>query len=533
MIGLNENEASFDFFAGAGGASAGIEQGLKRSIDIAINHDLVAIKMHKTNHRKTKHFCENVWEVDPVKACAGRPVGMAWFSPDCKHFSIARGGTPVDKNIRGLAWVVLKWCAQVPVRVFMLENVVEFRGWGPLIEYRPGKFKPDPKMKGTIYDAFISILTTGLNKNHFVWDEIRECLGDDFPHYDKLEKGLGYKVEARVLSACDYGAPTTRKRLYMVARKDDEPIVWPRPSHGPSSACKQPYKTTADIIDWSVPTKSIFGRKKPLAENTLKRIAKGIKKFVIDNPDPFIVRIGQTGFGKDNLSYSLNDPLTTITSKNEHLLITPVITRHFGNSIGHGVDSPLGTVTANGGGKSQLVEASLVARQNSETTGSEVNAPYSAVKSIDHDALVTSHVIKFRGSNSGHKTDEPLHTISAGGTHLGEVRAFLIKYYSSNVGHSLNEPLQTITAKERFGLVTIHGQEYEIVDIRLRMLQPHELFKAQGFPDDYIFDRTYDGKKLSKADQVAKCGNAVCPPVAKALVEANFGVVPQKLEKAA
>ena len=276
-----------------------------------------------------------------------------------------------------------------------------------------------------------------------------------------------------------------------------------------------------------------MAEKKPLAENTLKRIAKGIKKFVIDNPDPFIVRIGQTGFGKDNLSYSLNDPLTTITSKNEHLLIAPVITRQFGNSVGHAVDSPLGTVTANGGGKSQLVEASFIAKHYTGVTGSDIKAPLSTITSIDHNALVTSHMIKFRGENAGHKTDEPVHTISAGGTHLGEVRAFLIKYYNTNIGHNLNEPLQTITAKERFGLVTIHGQEYQIVDIRMRMLQPHELFKAQGFPEDYIIDQTCDGEKLTKASQVAKCGNAVCPPVAKALVEANFGLQSVRQSKAA
>lgn len=531
MVGLKNNELCVDNFAGGGGATTGIENGLDCHVDIAINHDPEAIKMHKTNHPETKHYCESVWQVDPIEACAGRPVGLAWFSPDCKHFSIARGGTPVDKNIRGLAWVVLKWCAQVPVRVFMLENVMEFKGWGPLIEYTTGKFKPDPNMKGTIYDAFISILTTGLSKDHFVWGEIRDCLGDDFPHYDMLENGLGYKVDARVLSACDYGAPTTRKRLFLVGRNDGEPIQWPRPSHGPSSSSKQPYKTAADIIDWAVPIRSIFGRKKPLAENTLKRIAKGIKKFVIDNPDPFIVRIGQTGLDADVPSDSFYGSKTTL--KNEHLLIAPVITRQFGNSVGHSVESPLGTVTANGGGKSQLVEASFIAKHYTGVTGSDIKAPLSTITSIDHNALVTSHMIKFRGTNAGHKTDEPVHTISAGGTHLGEVRAFLIKYYNTNIGHNLNEPLQTITAKERFGLVTIHGQIYQIVDIRMRMLQPHELFKAQGFPEDYIIDKTCDGEKVTKSSQVAKCGNAVCPPVAKALVEVNFGLQQNKQSRVA
>lgn len=465
---IKPGELVVDNFAGGGGASTGLSLGLNRHVDIAINHDPAAIDMHKVNHPETKHYCESVWDVDPIEACNGKKVGLAWFSPDCKHFSKAKGGTPVQKHIRGLAWVAVRWAALVPVRMFMLENVEEFMSWGPLIEIRPGEFMPDPDKKGQTFEAFIKVLTTGLTADNEAWPEIKEALGDDFPHYDKLTNGLGYNVDFKVLAACDFGAPTTRKRLFLVARNDGETISWPEATHGDPVQGLIPYKTAADIVDWSIPVKSIFTRKKPLAENTLKRIAKGIQRFVIDNPDPFIIRIGQTGFGGDRLSYDINKPLTTITSKAEHLLVSPIVEK--------------------------------------------------AEKTAD---LITSHMIKMRGTNIGHKTDEPVHTISAGGFHIGEVRAFMIKYYGTNVGHNCKEPLQTITTKDRFGIVTIRGDQYQIVDIGLRMLEPHELFAAQGFPKDYIISHNSKGKKLSKASQVARCGNAVCPPVAQALVEAN------------
>lgn len=482
---LNPNELIVDNFAGGGGASTGMELGLNRHVDIAINHDPAAIEMHKINHPETKHYCESVWDVDPVEACAGRPVGLGWFSPDCKHFSRAAGGRPVDKNIRGLAWVAIRWAVLVPVRILMLENVEEFLSWGPIGE----DDKPCKLRKGETFRAFVSALTTGLKRDHPAMDEIKEALGDKFDA-DLIEKGLGYTVDWKLLSACDYGAPTTRKRLFLIARNDGKDIEWPEPTHGSEGSGLIPYRTAADIIDWSIPCKSIFGRKKPLAENTMKRIAKGIDKFVINCPKPFIVRIGQTGFGKDGMQYDINQPLTTVTSKAEHLLVTPSISRQFGNSVGHKIDAPLGTITCGGGGKS---------------------------------ALITSHIVKFRGTNLGSKTDEPVHTISAGGNHLGEVRAFLIKYYGTNIGHGCREPLQTITTKHRFGLVVVDEQEYEIVDIGMRMLEPHELFAAQGFPKEYIIDQDSSGKKTSKASQVARCGNSVSPLAAQALVNANIG----------
>lgn len=466
-------EIVVDNFAGGGGASTGMELGLNRHVDIAINHDPAAIDMHKVNHPETKHYCESVWDVDPIEACDGRPVGLAWFSPDCKHFSKAKGNRPVDKNIRGLAWVAVRWAALVPVRMMMLENVEEFMTWGPVIEIEDNKFKPCPDRKGETFKAFIKVLTTGLEQDHPAWEEIRSALGEDFPHYEMLENGLGYKIDFEVLHACDYGAPTTRKRFFMVARNDDEEIKWPVKSHGPKGSGLQPYKTAADVIDWSIPTKSIFNRKRPLAENTLKRIAKGLDKFVFNNDAPFVVPTPSS---------------KTVNLENEPL-VSAFIAKHFTGVTGSCIEKPLSTVTT-----------------------------------VDHNALVTTHIVKMRGTNIGHATNEPLHTISAGGLHLGVVRAFFVQYYGTSVGHQCNQPLNTITTKDRFALVTIKGEQYQIVDIGMRMLEPHELFAAQGFPTDYQISHNSVGKKLSKASQVARCGNSVSPPVAQALVEANVGM---------
>lgn len=458
-------EIVVDNFAGGGGASTGMELGLSRHVDIAINHDKDAIDMHKMNHPETKHYCESVWDVDPIEACAGRPVGLAWFSPDCKHFSKAKGNRPVNKNIRGLAWVAVRWAALVPVRVFMLENVEEFKTWGPLVEVSPGKFKPCPERKGETFNAFISALTTGLERSHPAWEEIKLTLGSDFP-YHKLEKGLGYNIEHRVISACDYGVPTTRKRFFLVARKDNQPINWPEVTHGEKGSGLTPYKTAADIIDWSIPVKSIFGRKKPLADKTMQRIAKGLEKFVFNSEAPFIV-----------------------SEENQ----TPFITEcaNASNQRNMPADEPLRTICAQVKG--------------------------------GHFALVTSHIIKMRGTNLGHRTDEPVHTISAGGLHIGEVRAFLLKYYGTSFGEPINTPLGTVTTKDRFGLVMFKGEHYQIIDIGMRMLEPHELFAAHDFPTDYAISHTSKGKKRSKADQVARVGNSVPPTMARVLVEANLG----------
>jgi DNA (cytosine-5)-methyltransferase 1 len=489
---LLPDELVIDNFAGGGGASTGMELGLTRHVDIAINHDKDAIDMHKINHPETKHYCESVWDVDPVEACNNSPVGLAWFSPDCKHFSRAKGATPVNKNIRGLAWVAVRWAVLVPVRMIMLENVEEFLTWGPLIEVEPDVFKPDPLRKGETFKAFVAALSTGLSLDHPAIDDVKAALGDNFD-LSAIEKGLGYSVEWKILKACDYGTPTIRKRLFLVARNDGQAIEWPTPTHGKGL---QPYRTAADIIDWSVPVRSIFNRKRPLAEKTMARIAKGLQKFVIDSSNPFIVP-GECS--------------------------TPFITEHANSSKQRNMSAnePLRTICAQvKGGHFALVSAHI-AKHFTGVTGSDIKEPLHTVTAKDHNALVTSHMIKFRGTNVGHGTDEPVHTISAGGFHIGEVRAFIIKYYGTGMAHSMEKPLDTVTTKDRFGLVTIKGEEYEIVDIGMRMLEPHELFAAQGFPSDYKISHDSNGKRLSKAKQVARCGNAVCPPVAQALVEIN------------
>lgn len=454
--GLRYGEIVVDNFAGGGGASTGMELGLNRHVDIAINHDKDAIDMHRLNHPETKHYCESVWDVDPVAACAGRNVGLAWFSPDCKHFSKAKGSQPVNKNIRGLAWVAVRWAALVNVRVMMLENVEEFLTWGPIGD----DGKPCKQRKGETFKAFVDALTTGLSKNHPAIEDVKSALGDSFD-LATIEKGLGYQVEWKILKACDYGTPTIRKRLFLIARNDNEQITWPEPTHGEGLA---PYQTAADIIDWSIPVRSIFNRKRPLAENTLKRIAKGLEKYVIQADQPFIVP------GECN---------------------TPFITEHANASSQRNmrIDEPLRTICAQVKG--------------------------------GHFALVSSHMVKMRGTNIGHGTNEPVHTISAGGFHIGEVRAFLVKYYGTGGAVSCNNPLDTITVRDRFGLVTIKGENYQIIDIGMRMLEPHELFAAMGFPESYQISHDSNGKKLSKAKQVARCGNAVCPPLAQALVMAN------------
>ena len=502
---LSPGEIVVDNFAGGGGASTGMELGLNRHVDIAINHDQGAIDMHKLNHPETKHYCESVWNVNPIAACMGRKVGLAWFSPDCKHFSKAKGSVPVNKNIRGLAWIKVRWCALVPVRVSMLENVEEFLTWGPVVDGKPCK-----ERKGETFNGFIKSLTTGLPLDHPAWSDAYNALfrcnydlKEKLTIFKKMKNGLGYNVEWKILSACDYGAPTIRKRLFLVARNDGKTIEWPEPTHGEG---KLPYNTAADIIDWNIPVKSIFNRKRPLAENTMKRIAKGLERFVINSSKPFVVPeqckvpfITECANASSQRNMAANEPLRTICAQVK-------------------------------GGHFALVSAHI-AKHYTGVDGSDIQEPLHTVTTKDHNALVTSHMIKLRGTNVGHGTDEPVHTISAGGFHIGEVRAFLVEYYGAGNAHRLDKPLHTVTTKDRFGLVTIKGEDYQIVDIGMRMLEPHELFAAQGFPADYRISHDSSGKKLPKAKQVARCGNAVCPPVAQALVEANIGF--NELDRAA
>ena len=539
-------ELIVDNFAGGGGASTGIELATGYSVDIAINHDPEAIKMHKANHPNTKHYCENVWAVDPVKACNGHPVGLAWFSPDCKHFSKAKGGKPKDKNIRGLAWVALRWAGLVRPRVIMLENVEEFKTWGPL------------------------------NRRHH---PIKSKQGKTFERFVQQLRDLGYKVEFRELIAADYGAPTMRKRFFMIARCDGKPIVWPEPTHAPadSEAVKagllKPYVGAYTQIDFSRPCPSIFDTSeeikekygiravRPLAKKTMDRIARGLKKFVLDNPEPFIiqcnhggerrpndirepmptitgkhgygivepymVQIGQTGFTKDR-SKDVREPLTTIVSKNEHCLIEPTLAPYMGtnttNHPGGNCKDPIHTITT--GNQQCLISPTLI-QYHSETAQGEVRGqtikdPIMTVDGSNRYGLVTSFLSKFYKSGTGQDMREPLHTITTSPGHFGEVRAFLIKYYGQGTGQDIKDPLDTVTAQDRFGLVTIEGVDYKIVDIGLRMLEPKELYGCQGFPDDYIIDHDYTGKKYTRSEQVRRCGNAVCPPIPAALVKANL-----------
>lgn len=538
-------ELVVDNFAGGGGASTGIELATGYSVDIAINHDPEAIRMHKVNHPNTEHYCENVWAVDPVKACNGHPVGLAWFSPDCKHFSKAKGGKPKDKNIRGLAWVACRWAGLVRPRVIMLENVEEFKTWGPLNRgHHPIKNK-----QGKTFERFVQQLTD-----------------------------LGYEVDFRELVAADYGAPTMRKRFFMIARCDGEPIVWPEPTHGPADSEKveegllKPYVGAYTQLDFSLPCPSIFDTSeeikekygiravRPLAPKTMDRIARGIKKFVLENPEPFIIQCNHGGERRPN---DIREPMLTITGKHGYGVVEPYLVQCKYNNEAQDVRKPIGTLTTVG--SHLLVEPKLAPiidkayGGNYQGAGSKVDEPIDTITTIDHNrlivptliqyhsetaqgevrgqtikepvmtidgsnryGLVASFLSKFYKSGTGQNLREPLHTITTSPGHFGEVRAFLIKYYGEGTGQNIKEPLDTITSKDRFGLVTIEGVDYQIVDIGLRMLEPKELYGCQGFPNDYIIDHDYTGKTYPRSEQVRRCGNAVCPPIPAALVKANL-----------
>ena len=540
-----KRELIVDNFAGGGGTSTGIELATGYSPDIAINHDPEAIKMHKANHPNTKHYCENVWAVDPVKACGGHPIALAWFSPDCKHFSKAKGGKPKDKNIRGLAWVACRWAGLVRPRVIMLENVEEFKTWGPLgRRHHPIKAK-----QGKTFEKFVQQLTD-----------------------------LGYEVQCRELIAADYGAPTMRKRFFMIARCDGKPIVFPEPTHGPadSEAVKEglvkPYVGAYTQLDFSLPCPSIFDtseeiKKKygiravrPLAPKTMERIARGLKKFVIDNPEPFIIQCnhggerrpndirkpmptitGKHGYGIVEPTFApymgtnttnhpggnCKDPIHTITTGNQHCLISPTLIQYHsetaqGEVRGQTIEDPI--MTVDGSNRYGLVTSFLHKFYDGgyKGAGETLENPLPTVTSWDHNSVVTANLIQMNNHCDGKDIRQPLPTITAGDGHFGEVRAFLIKYYGQGTGQDIKEPLDTVTSRDRFGLVTINGTDYQIVDIGLRMLEPRELYGCQGFPDDYIIDHDYTGKIYPRSEQVRRCGNAVCPPIPTALVRANL-----------
>lgn len=526
---ITNHEIFVDNFAGGGGASTGIEIAIGRCVDIAINHDSDAIAMHKANHPCTKHYTEDVFAVDPYDACKGQPVALAWFSPDCKHFSRAKGGKPVDKHIRGLAWVTIRWAMTVRPRVIMLENVPEIQTWCPLGEDN----KPIKERVGETFNGFISILTTGLSKTHPAFAECCNALEIDIhsDEADRLSQGLGYKVEYRELKSCDYGAPTARTRFYMIARCDGQSIVWPEPTHAPKDSDavktgeKLPYRTAAECIDWSIPAQSIFERSKPLAENTMQRIARGIQKFVINNPKPFIVTVNHSS--ESFRGQSADEPLGTVVTSGKHYLVAPMLIQYHSETSkdevrGQELNEPL--MTQDTSNRYALSVAHIMKNYGGgyEGAGSAADSPLDTVTAKDHNSLVTAHIMTLRNNMDGQPIDEPLTTISCSGAHHAEVQAFLVKCFSTGAAKSVNEPLDTVLTEDRFALVTIHGEEYIITDIKMRMLQPRELFNAQGFPDDYIIDTDADGKPYPKSKQVARCGNAVTPPVAAALVRANL-----------
>jgi DNA (cytosine-5)-methyltransferase 1 len=499
------HELAIDLFAGGGGASTGIEQAIGRAVDIAINHDPEAVALHQANHPQTRHFVSDVFEVDPLVVTDGQPVGLLWASPDCKHFSKAKGGKPVSKKIRSLAWVVVKWAELVRPRVICLENVEEFQTWGPL-----GKDNmPCPKRKG-----------------------------QTFQRWKKRLEAMGYVVEHRELRACDYGAPTIRKRLFLVARCDGLPIVWPEPTHAAPGSLQikakklKPWRTAAECIDWSIPAPSIFERSKPLADATCRRIAKGIQRYVVDSADPFIVGVG--GRAGQSPERPLFKPLGTITSKGDAAICVPtLIQTGYGERPGQaprvpGLEKPIGTLVSSE--KHALVSAFLT-KFNTGSTGFAADTPMHTITAggeqvrpgtANTQGIVTANMLKLRGTNVGSAATEPLHTVSAQGTHHAQVQAFLIKYYGTDQDPRLTEPMHTVPTKDRFGLVTIHGEEYAIVDIGLRMLTPRELYRAQGFPESYQIDTGGDGRPLTKTAQVRMCGNSVCPPMSRAIVGANY-----------
>lgn len=609
------DELIVDNFAGGGGASTGIELATGRVVDIAINHDPTAILMHQTNHPHTEHYQESVWDVDPVRLCRGKSVGLAWFSPDCKHFSKAKGKALVDRKIRGLAWIVLKWAALVRPRVIILENVEEFITWGPV-----RKGKPVKKKAGQTFEKWLSQL-----------------------------KALDYDVEYKELIAADYGTPTSRKRFFLIARCDGKPIVWPKQTHASVNDIRvkngelKPYISAAEVIDWSIPCPSIFDSKqqvfekyglkaiRPLANNTMRRIARGLDKFVINSQKPFIIPIGygerkgqaprvhdidsplptEVGTNKHYVCNPLmtpyqmhnhtnaggtdcREPINTITSVGAQMLITPIMAQHKFSNSAQDIKNPLSTITAvgslelitpaliqyhseqskkeartysiedplltaDGSNRFGLMAPYLTKYYSGDSTqradvpmatvtpidsenltacflskyftgvdGAELNAPLPTVTAIDHNSLCMAHIAEFKGNDKGQAADSPLRTITANEA-FGIVETFIVKAAPGvnfcrweKVREMLNTYCDWAIYDDEILLFKINNEFYFIADIGLRMLSPKELYKAMGFPDDYIIDRDYLGNEYKRKYQVARCGNAVCPQVAKALVQANL-----------
>lgn len=548
------DEIIADNFAGGGGASTGMELATGRPVDIAVNHDPDAILMHQTNHPHTVHYQASVWDIDPEEVCGGRPVGLAWFSPDCKHFSKAKGGKPVDKKIRGLAWIALRWAGTVRPRVIIVENVEEFPTWGPVRRGKPVKSK-----RGQNFDKFVAQL-----------------------------RALGYTVEWRELIAADYGAPTTRKRFFLIARCDGRPVVWPEPTHAPrdSEAVKsgrlKPWRSAAEVIDWSLPCPSVFDTKeevrekygltavRPLADKTMRRVARGIDKFVIKTSTPFIVPVGYgERQGQAPRVHDITSPLPTAVGTGKHGVCNPKLVpwtvTNTTNSTGHPLDEPIDTARTGGGGGQMLIGANLVqyhSEQAEMVRGQQLQEPIMTIDAANRYGLVSACLTKYyKGDHNGQPADTPLHTVTTKDRE-GLITAHMTELYGTSVGRDIKAPVSTVTAEgqhqatvvttiarvdtavdlghwpevrgllnkycgyelaeDEVLLLRIGAYWYYIRDIGLRMLTPRELYDANGFPADYIIDRDYKGNEYGKTKQVARCGNAVPPPFATALVRANL-----------
>lgn len=576
-----DDEIVVDFFCGGGGAGTGLEMGLGRPVTVAKNHSPAAISMHTANHPAARHFTTDVFEGDPDEECQGRAVGWFHMSPDCTHHSQAAGGQPRKREIRNLSWIGLKWAGKKKPRVISLENVKQILQWGPLMAKRDKATGRVMKLDGTVADVGERV---PVQEQFLVPDPKRR--GITWRRFVQLLEGMGYQVEWRIIKACDFGAPTSRERLFMIARCDGQPIVWPEPTHAKNPAKgQQKWRTAADCIDWSVPSKSIFGRKKDLAAATLRRVAKGMQKFVIDNPQPFIVPIANWS---GELAQSAHEPLRTVTSwprGGSFAMASPVVlpATHQGADRVNDPTAPLPTVTAANRGELMMAAAHLVKfRFNSDgspvtdpvptiTSGGNYKRPAGAAHAMgvctayieqanggfnttpakgadeplttvtntgSQQRLVTASLATLRRNCVGRAVDEPVPTMTAGAEHHAlveyklspeheegalRVAAFLISYYGTENISACDSPAPTVTTKDRLGLVTVFvkGAPYVIVDICLRMLQPHELYRAQGFPASYIIDKGADGKPFTKTEQVHMCGNSVSPPPMAALARAN------------
>ncbi|WP_107329178.1 DNA cytosine methyltransferase [Metapseudomonas otitidis] len=532
-----DDEIVVDDFCGGGGGSSGLEAGLQKQVWLARNHNASAISMHQANHPHTLHLRTDVFNGDPRELVQGLRVGWYHLSPDCTHHSQAKGGQPRKKEIRNLAWIAHKWAGRVRPRIISLENVEQLLDWGGLIAkrdkatgrvikletyFKKGKEKtrqavagvgevvpverqylvPDPKQKGRIWAQFV--------------DQLR---------------AMGYVVEWRVLRACDFGAPTIRKRLFMIARCDGLPIHWPSPTHfeNPES-WQKPWRTAAECIDWANLGASIFGRKKPLVPATLRRIAKGIDRYVLGHANPFIVPIAN--WSAETVQ-SVMEPLRTITAwpkGGSFAVASPVLAplTHQGSDRINDPCKPLPTVTAANRGELAMFTAMLCQANGGKNTtpAHDMRRPVSTitVAGTQQQLVQTELVANYCGLSPEQE---------AGAL---RVASFLMHFYSTGgQWGAADRPINTITTRDRIALVSVvlHGRTYVIVDIKMRMLTPRELYRAQGFPDDYVIDKGHDGKPLTRTEQVRMCGNSVSPPILAAIAAANDWRYPVKPRRAA